>query len=664
MGARREFCEQFLAPENVNLFQQYTKLRETCEWEELDRDEEELNFMYRWYPDDKSYAKGHDAFVISGDFNRERGQVPDARYRKKVLKLQRCRQTVAHGDLVGEWVFERMGPMVGRGGNDWHQFMWVNDYDRMPERVEQNMEITGWYLSTVDKVGVPIGHPPVHAHHSHLNPEGCWYDPRDALAGPKAPKSVLAQTHGDSQCTDKEGGMACLLNILPKGYGYSIQDSVHAGALEPEDNQEDYSQRRKLCLDSELNDVRPPDSPPMEFYFESSLRFQPKRPKPLSFMSIGNTQYHCHTCGQWNQNGVYFFNPRLGAAIEYYQVQVDRSGSLLWSFIHSHQSWAQTIWMFKGQLNDFGLHHNQYDEIQPASLRREFRTDRKKCANVLPMSRSALRDAKGYIMSKARASNQADQGQGPIICRQDGVPNQCHGDKWYDRQSAMVCPGQWNFRKGDWVTFVAFHEDWNTAASEAQGVGANGAVPVHIIWRMMYTPTRPAGSTYKFIIAYAGGANGPDYEEPVGEFPAASLSPLQKSRDLCPKHKTQPEGLTETKATASSPHEPHASPRGEGESKSGGSGDWSKGATALQGLRNDKTEEGEVSEADRVFGALLTGALVMVAGMAVVVYWWTRRQDGMVGSSAHDNLPFTLVPSADDNDKVDTPSGIDCQEGL
>ena len=105
------------------------------------------------------------------------------------------------------------------------------------------------------------------------------------------------------------------------------------------------------------------------------------------------------------QNGVYFFNPRLRAAVEYYQTRLDRSGELMWSFIHSHQNWAQDIWMFAGTLRDLGLHRDQHDGISPAALRRELRTDRKMCANVLPISRSSLQAVKnwrGGVAARAR----------------------------------------------------------------------------------------------------------------------------------------------------------------------------------------------------------------------------------------------------------------------
>ena len=36
------------------------------------------------------------------------------------------------------------------------------------------------YIVTVQH-GAPLGFPPVHAHHSHLNPAGCWWDVADVL---------------------------------------------------------------------------------------------------------------------------------------------------------------------------------------------------------------------------------------------------------------------------------------------------------------------------------------------------------------------------------------------------------------------------------------------------------------------------------------------------
>ena len=312
-GVRKTFCSQFLAPRNQQLFAQYQALREGCTWKPLDLSHKSLRFMYRWYANDLEYTEGRESFVMNWD-----SEVKHKHETKRAIStvtLQTCQVEVKQGALEGVWVFDRFGPMAGHGGNDWHQFMWALN---LPGRadwldvIHDNMHVTGHYLSTVDASGIPIGHPPVHMHHSHLNPEGCWYNadgkaPRTNvdLEEVQADKSVLGQTHGDSPCTEQEGGMACLLNVLPEGYGYG------RGVM------------NRMCIDGELNDVRQPNSSLLEFYFEVGLRFQSPRPQQLSFLSIGNPHYMnsaCDGCGQWNKNGVYFFQPRLQNAIEYFQV--------------------------------------------------------------------------------------------------------------------------------------------------------------------------------------------------------------------------------------------------------------------------------------------------------------------------------------------------------
>ena len=292
--------------------------------------------------------------------------------------------------------------------------------------------------------------------------------------------------------------------------------------------------------------------------------------------------------------------------------------------------------MFAGTLRDLGLHRDQHDGISPAALRRELRTDRKMCANVLPISRSSLQAVKNYIMAKATASETA------TICRQDGVPLVCHEDRWYDRQSAMTCPGRWKFQEGDWVTFVAFHENWNTAASQAQGVGPNGAVPVHIIWRMMFKPHKPAGSTYKFIVAYASPANGPNHVARLRSFPAANMTPLQKSRDVCLPTTPHSEELTATKTIPSRSKSKNAKVSLE-ESKPGAN--WAGSAMALQGLKYDDSSTAK-EDPDRIFEFLITAALALVGGVSVVVYW-SMRQSKTSPAEGRDKIPFMLVPNSD-----------------
>ena len=249
-GERKLFCSQFVPPRNVQLLKSYQKMRdEACKgkWVSQDQSDPDLHFMYRWFRNNNEYSRSTTS--------------PNS-FASKV-QLQACHVQVEQGDLRGKWSFERVGPMTGTGGNDWHQFQWMpirgywkRSYARILNSTRaQKMArkwkqpafaagdgdwarqeaLTGYYISVVDGNGAPIQHPPVHTHHTHLNPTGCWYNPEKVFAYPKRSvrKKVFAQLHGDSQCSAADGGMACHLAILPPGYAYQLP--------------------KTLCIDTELN---------------------------------------------------------------------------------------------------------------------------------------------------------------------------------------------------------------------------------------------------------------------------------------------------------------------------------------------------------------------------------------------------------------------------
>jgi len=312
--------------------------------------------------------------------------------------------------------------------------------------------------------------------------------------------------------------MACLLNVLPDGYGYGKR-VMH-----------------RMCIDAELNDVRQPNSSLLEFYFEVGLRFQSPRAQQLSFLSIGNPHYMnsaCDGCGQWNKNGVYFFQPRLQNAIEYFQVQMDRSGELAWAFVHTHQNWGTEVWMLSGNLEQAGLAPGQYSAM-PLTLQGKshwgsthaFRTDMKYAAQPLEVQAAQVDEVKNYITAHVSRSGQS------WICTQASAPLTCSHNQWYDRQSGLVCPDGWQFKHGDWVTFVVFHSNWNTAASKANGPGPDGSRPVHLIWRMMFIPLKNINSTYGFITAKWSGIK---HVMPSIETPSTRLTNEQLERDVCPQ---------------------------------------------------------------------------------------------------------------------------------
>ena len=216
---------------------------------------------------------------------------------------------------------------------------------------------------------------------------------------------------------------------------------------------------------------------------------------------------------------------------------MDRSGELAWAFVHTHQNWGTEVWMLSGTLEQAGLAPGQHSAM-PLTLqgkshwgsKHAFRTDMKYAAQPLEVEAAQVDEVKNYITDHVSRSGQR------WICTQASAPLTCSHNQWYDRQSGLVCPGGWQFKHDDWVTFVVFHSNWNTAASKANGPGPDGSRPVHLIWRMMFIPEKPAHSTYRFITAMPSKQNGINHLMPSIETTSKQrLTNEQLERDVCPQ---------------------------------------------------------------------------------------------------------------------------------
>ncbi len=78
------------------------------------------------------------------------------------------------------WYIYRFGPMVGTGGSDWHQ-VWLTP---LPTPARARF-ITGKMAAPVDARGAILGHPPIYAHHVHVEFNGVMH---------------ALEAHGDTTC--------------------------------------------------------------------------------------------------------------------------------------------------------------------------------------------------------------------------------------------------------------------------------------------------------------------------------------------------------------------------------------------------------------------------------------------------------------------------------
>lgn len=173
---------------------------------------------------------------------------------------------------------ERSGPFVGNAGYDWRDI----DFDDVAQlsRITKGkvVYVVGGMFAPVDRDGKVFGHPPFHIHHSHLYPYGSEKEVSKHIKHGSTDVSmdhhdVLIQSHGDSECSEAEGGVACLLGELPRGLGYRIVDS-HKG----------------FFSDSTVNDVRKKlkSTRPLEYYVEHVIYHTTNEQKPVTYFSMGN----------------------------------------------------------------------------------------------------------------------------------------------------------------------------------------------------------------------------------------------------------------------------------------------------------------------------------------------------------------------------------------
>lgn len=156
------------------------------------------------------------------------------------------------------WTFQRLGPLYGEGGFDWHSLMWfdVGGLSKTLARHKQ-IQITAKYLGPVMTGGNPAPYPPLHLHYAHLR-----------MASNVREGGIEWESHADTACSTKDGGARCFYEMLPPGHGLVV--------MEP------------LVVDAEINDVRREGSRRMTFYFEVGLRWTTKPLLPAAMLTVGN----------------------------------------------------------------------------------------------------------------------------------------------------------------------------------------------------------------------------------------------------------------------------------------------------------------------------------------------------------------------------------------
>jgi hypothetical protein len=332
------------------------------------------------------------------------------------------------------WIFTRMGPFLGRGGYDWHSGG-IHNVPRNPKA----KFITAKMFAPVLPDGRILGYPPVHTHHVHYSLDSVQH---------------FLDSHGDSICSEEQGGTACYLREQPEGYGLPLLESD------------------QYTLDFMLNDVREAGSPALTFYLETSVRWSSDMTLTQASranLRMHNTKHSYKTVllpledesvvwntGKWLVDGRVIYSP------------LDQT-----PWVHSHRSFLRGEWAFAASPEDLGLTSDLLQQTPQESVPEgssETSKDRDMCWIKFPRGK----DAKRSLFDKIKNSK---AGMESLRCWM--VPSeeertlefvkgtdtslaypeawqQGWDETWYDRVGQVHC-NEWSFRKGDNYTIVAIN---------------------------------------------------------------------------------------------------------------------------------------------------------------------------------------------------------------
>ena len=217
-----------------------------------------------------------------------------------------------------EWTAFRMGPFNTTGGFSWTgigsiiNHSYLTPYARLPNG--QDMYAFSHYvLGNVDEQSRLMPYPPIHQHHWHIT--GGFSMLPDEM-----------NNHGDSQCSELQGGVRCLSRTLPAGYAHMLQP--------------------RLLIWTEYNDVRINKSESLPSYMFIAVETVPANMHVKQIrMQLINVNLPLSMKTTRTAYQVLTHSP----SIVWASGRMDWSqGTLAEAYFHGHISGLYDIWLFKG----------------------------------------------------------------------------------------------------------------------------------------------------------------------------------------------------------------------------------------------------------------------------------------------------------------------------
>ncbi len=441
-AVQTEFCRLYSPEGRKAALAQYIEAKSKCDWKEDSAKDAPHNMSVRAAAWSNSSSYEHALSVSPPDTSQ-------ANELTQKLQLHTCRVDVADAT---HWQVMRLGPFVTNGGWDWIE----TNIDNALYSESRDAFVTAALMAPVFANGTLIGYPPLHVHHMHLTQT---YQSYVQAASKNGATSLFYQAtppfivdeytfhmHGDSPCTEDDGGTACYLMPLPSEYGirFPTEDSMYFNA--------------------EINDVRRPQSPALEWWLEFSIKISTADLIPVSklFASgvIGRYPGLSATAAQARQ-GLVMLPGDMRDAMAFYSFPMHQAGQFLHlgtGLSHAHQAYNKGYIIFTGRPADGGLHAllsagGAADEMVildrlnltiqgvVSHVRRHLTRQAEKCAafgncSYVPRYRCHGGPGLEFVDEDVRAGIDAG---------------------YYDRMASPMCAtSQWSYRAGEVFTVVSF----------------------------------------------------------------------------------------------------------------------------------------------------------------------------------------------------------------
>lgn len=305
-------------------------------------------------PENKHNYPSWSDFTIHLDFDHAK------EYAKETIMMQRCRIPEEDG---GAWHVQRIGPFVSRGGYDWWQLAWpdLGMFSEALAKHPEGIDVTKQIFSPVTRNGTRLSYPPLHTHHVHaltqpgtrprLNSRpmcvqqlGLGIQALDEMVREKMcyNLSMFFEQHGDHICQPEDDGIDCL-------------------------TQGDKNIRRlvaPLDVEGEINDVRPTNSEPMEWFYQIAMRWKPIDPKEPVISQTSLFGPGTIIIPSQITKSLTAPTPTHAESVMIYSGKLTVSGDLRRGKIHAHSAIYQSSMLLLGEFSDYGLSDSKFEPVR------------------------------------------------------------------------------------------------------------------------------------------------------------------------------------------------------------------------------------------------------------------------------------------------------------